>query len=624
MNARPITPLVIVSALLVLTTGLTRPAEAAPTVSLTASPAPPRPIGTTITFTATATDPDPGTISYRFSVGSTYDPLRVSRDFSTVNTFLLTPAGYDGVVQVQVTAQNNSTHATAQAAMNFQFTPRALNGPVVGRTANPLVALFSAPPCPLGSQMRVRFIRRGVIGVPDATGWLPCEQSPTMNFYVAGMRVNSVYRMYAETFDGTGYSKGPTIRFRTGTPSVTFPVVSFPVPGTAQDSLAQHVLLVSNLSVGAFPTAYDLSGFPIWYYKDPSILSQTPLITHPVTGGTILLVTTGTDENGDLGLNKALREIDLAGNILRETNTARVAEQLVAMGQTSSCQTGSTQCLVGAFHHEAVRLPNGHTLVMADEEKIFTDGTQGSSPSNPVDVIGDMIIDLDLDWQVAWFWSAFDHLDVTRAAVLGETCAQNQGGCPTLHLAAQANDWLHGNAVDYVSDGSVLLSMRHQDWIVKIDYNNGTGTGDVLWTLGQGGDFTITSTDPYPWFSHQHNVGFEQEGTTVLSMFDNGNTRRSIYSTANSRGYVLNVDQTNMTVTPVLLADLGVYSPALGSAELLFNGDYHFLAGTVQPGSYNQSIEVRPDGTLGLTMLVPGTIAYRSFRMLNLYTPPDK
>ncbi len=33
--------------------------------------------------------------------------------------------------------------------------------------------------------------------------------------------------------------------------------------------------------------------------------------------------------------------------------------------------------------------------------------------------------------------------------------------------------------------------MRNQSWILKIDYANGTGTGNVLWKLGQDGDFTL-------------------------------------------------------------------------------------------------------------------------------------
>ena len=93
-------------------------------------------------------------------------------------------------------------------------------------------------------------------------------------------------------------------------------------------------------------------------------------------------------------------------------------------------------------------------------------------------------------------------------------------------LAPVANDWLHANSLNYIpSSGDLLFSMRHQDWVAKIDYNNGTGGGAVLWELGLGGSWTINSTDPYPWFSHQHDVEYELGGTTVLSAYDNGNTR---------------------------------------------------------------------------------------------------
>jgi hypothetical protein len=119
---------------------------------------------------------------------------------------------------------------------------------------------------------------------------------------------------------------------------------------------------------------------------------------------------------------------------------------------------------------------------------------------------------------VAWYWRSFDHLDVNRAAVLGETCTNGQEGCPPVFLTTGiAQDWLHANALYYtLSDGSLLFSMRHQDWIDKIDYGNGSGSGNVVWRLGKDGDFAINSSDPYPWFSHQHDPGFVQDGTTTL------------------------------------------------------------------------------------------------------------
>ena len=60
--------------------------------------------------------------------------------------------------------------------------------------------------------------------------------------------------------------------------------------------------------------------------------------------------------------------------------------ELAERGIKSDCKKGSDQCLAG-FHHEAVRLLNGHTLVLAGLERIFPAGTQGSK--EPVDILGD-------------------------------------------------------------------------------------------------------------------------------------------------------------------------------------------------------------------------------------------
>src|SRR5207302_5518133 len=157
-----------------------------------------------------------------------------------------------------------------------------------------------------------------------------------------------------------------------------------------------------------------------------------------------------------------------------------------------------------------------------------------------------------------------------------------------------AVDWLHTNSVSWSpADQNLVLSLRHQDWVIKIDYANGAGDGHVVWRLGQGGDFAVHSADPSPWFSHQHNAHYVDDHTLIL--FDNGNTRRATDPTANSRGQVWTLDENNMTATPVLNADLGNYSGRLGSAQRLSNGNYSFLSGAVgfpPPSQIGQTIEV--------------------------------
>lgn len=140
-----------------------------------------------------------------------------------------------------------------------------------------------------------------------------------------------------------------------------------------------------------------------------------------------------------------------------------------------------------------------------------------------------MIIVMDTNWKVVWFFNTFQHaqgasqLDINRPAVLGETCVNGQTGCPPIFLlnsgiAPKAYDWLHANSLYYwPQDGSIIWSSRHQDWIMKVNYQNGSGDGKMLWRLGQGGDFV---------FNNIYNKG-ESAGWTASSrsyrMFAPGN-----------------------------------------------------------------------------------------------------
>src|SRR5205814_4002771 len=108
----------------------------------------------------------------------------------------------------------------------------------------------------------------------------------------------------------------------------------------------------------------------------------------------------------------------------------------------------------------------------------------------------------------------------------------------------------------------------------KIDYQNGQGSGAILWRLGNDGDFQFVSDDPDPWFSHQHDASIDPDGLVLL--FDNSDNRYVVDPSAHSRGQVIRLDEANRTARFVLNADLGDFSIALGSAQKLANGNYHF------------------------------------------------
>ncbi len=209
---------------------------------------------------------------------------------------------------------------------------------------------------------------------------------------------------------------------------------------------------------------------------------------------------------------------------------------------------------------------------------------------------------------------------MSRPSTSGDVCTfPGNNGCPPIYLATEANDWTHGNSLYVTSDGNyIIYSARHQDWVFEIDYQNGAGTGDIVWKLGYQGDFTLTNGDASDWFSHQHEVEFELNGQQLLSLFDNGNTRQQPATTSNSRGQVYLLDTDARTATLELNADLGAFSAALGSAQRLTNGNYQFDLGLLNPAQF---VEVNPAGAVVSKFQMTNQQSYRCFRMKDLYTP---
>ena len=562
-------------------------------VNLTASEPSPATVGTRVTWTATVPDAGADTIWYRFRSGGFGPDLRVVKDFGPDNTLDWTVVDHEGIYWVEVTARNKRTGEVASAERGFYMRSNVTgDAAVVKPTSHPLVFLYSAPACPAGASMAVQFSAPD--GSAQTTASKPCDGIFSMNFYLAGLRPGMEYSARHIITDGTTNVTGRIVSAALRLVSGDLParITSASVITPASGALSQRVLL--HATIGTKAIATDLDGNIIWY--DPGNLT---FITRPEPGGYFfgILQDRGADQSGQI-----VREFDLAGIPVRETNAARVSEQLVLQGKKP----------ISGFHHEARMLSNGNMLVLASEEQMLT-GVQGDGP---VDVLGDAIIVLDRDLNVVWSWDAFDHLDPHRMATLLDTC--QAGGCPPSFLAPVPNDWLHGNSVSETPDGNLLYSARSQDWVIKIDYRNGQGSGDVIWKLGKDGDFTIVSSDPNPWFSHQHDPQFEP-GSNVIDLFDNGNTRISADSSQHSRGQSLQIDEVNRVATVLENADMGYYSFALGAAQKLADGNYHYDVGFLSDNT-SISVEVDGSGTVVYAMRVAAP-AYRTFRLQDLYAP---
>ena len=481
----------------------------------------------------------------------------------------------------------------------------------VSATNNPLVAQFSMP-VPDGGNVKIEF------GTDTSYGFDTWQQGPPpgggpVNILVAGMRASSTYHMRA-VVDLPGGLEFQDVdhAFQTGaTPANRIPAISVSRPGNAAPSSGVELLDLVNVGgVTGNPleaVVTDLQGNVIWYYDfDPDgSTGALPFPIKPLPNGHFLINATAAGPGGT-GTAGVLQEIDLAGNIIQSMTSAELNSRLAGAGFNLATQ---------AMHHDFLLLPNGHLILIVNHTKDFTDlpGYPGTTS-----VLGDALVELDQNWQPVWVWDTFDHLDVNR------------------HPLAFP-DWTHSNALIYSQDdGNLLLSMRDQSWVIKIDYQDGKGSGDVLWRLGYQGDFTLSSGgSPAAWHYGQHDIVIvspNSSGVFSLSMFDNGwfrvlDNNGDICGTAGqpacySRAAIFQVDEATRTASVVWEDTNLPYSLALGSTRIQTNGDVEFDEGFIPDSPFKSVVqEVTPDANPQLVwqLNVDHQPGYRIFRLPSLY-----
>ena len=135
-------------------------------------------------------------------------------------------------------AKDFESGETATASAVFTLNPLSTGGSfVVSPTANPLVALASAPPCPSGSSIRLTIRKVGGL-VATPSNLLACRPNLTSNIFAAGMYPSTSYTVNYEVLTGSTVTKGPNpATFTTGPlPStIAFPTSTVVTPFGSQD-----------------------------------------------------------------------------------------------------------------------------------------------------------------------------------------------------------------------------------------------------------------------------------------------------------------------------------------------------------------------------------------------------
>jgi hypothetical protein len=451
-----------------------------------------------------------------------------------------------------------------------------------------------------------------------STAWYPASaSSQTTNILVAGMKASTTYHMRAQAeaqcTGSTNTFLSGDATFTTGPlPSLPFPplTVSRPSPSTSSpENPGIELIDVTTANTPALFTDRDAN--PIWYYDVGQ--GNYPYTFKLLPNGHMILSITLP------GFDSILKEVDLAGNTIQQMDIATLGQKVQAAG---------FDFVPTAYHHDVVPLDNGHVIVLTYFAKNFTDlpGYPGTTA-----VIGDALVDLDQNWNPVWAWNSFDHQDSVF------NVNRHLNGLP---------DWTHSNALVYTPvDGNLLLSMRHQSWVLKIDYNNGTGAGDIIWKLGYEGDFSLTqggvpTNDPSVWFSFQHFPSLiSQTGAqTNLTVWDNGDFRvldssgaicgrAPSFAGCYSRATVFQLDESARVADLIWDTLPGYYGVWGGSINQLSNGNIEFdanaLAPPPTPNLASEVQEVTQSSTPQIVWKMDVTSstqnAYRAYRVPSLY-----
>lgn len=539
--------------------------------------------------------------------------------------------------------------------------PDAIDHIALEHTGNPQVARYTIEP-QSAAQVTIEFGPTTAYGLKTWALRNPGHQPATV--LVAGMRADTTYHMRAQVRFQDGTVLDDVDRtFRTGHyKSRWLPQITVQASGTPQPGVE-----LLNPSIGSWAQAIvtDLHGNVLWAYNYPdrqSVLKvqfhryvhaayltlldwklaiehwfgasaqgrlwdaslwksepperRFPTIINPIkplpNGDFLMLIGLASHALVDSPdgappphTTLVLREINLAGEAIHNLSMDELNARLRAQGYTGP--------RLEMMHHDVELLPNGHMIVIANAVREYTNlpGYPGTTR-----VLGDVLVDLDPNFNPVWTWSEFDHLDVRRHPM-------------------DFPDWTHSNAVVYTKDdGNLILSMRTQSWVIKIDYRNGQGTGKILWTLGDGGDLRlINGKAPIDWNYGQHLpaiFGNRDAGTFDLGLMDNGYGRTlpsgtvckmpgapSCYTTVP----IFRIDEQAKTATLVFhkLFPAKQYSAWGGSVQPLANGDLEIDLCNDGHDSDIYEVTRSADPHTVWHMHVAATNLYRTQRMASFY-----
>lgn len=401
------------------------------------------------------------------------------------------------------------------------------------------------------------------------------KTSLDFTFKMGAKHVLPIYGLYADTDNHITISFGDTEKVITiHTQPLPDNIARATVKVAERESLNNDWYFYTPSSNG-YTAAYDINGDVRWYITNYALWDNTRL-----QNGN-LLVSTERLQNTPYYMT-GLYEIDLLGKIHAEYS------------------------LPGGYHHDYFEMENGNFLIASDN---FDSAN---------DTVEDYIVEMERKTGKI----------VKRFNLKGVLPTANTG-----NENWSSDDWFHNNSVWYDKDtNSVILSGRHADAVVALNYDN----GELRWIIGDPTGwpeeyqryFFKPVGNNFEWQWSQHAAMVTPEG--YIFIFDNGNNKSKnsenyvAAQNSYSRGVMYKIDTYNMTIEQVWeygkARGSAFYSPYISDVDYIDAGHYIVHSGGI---SYKQGVpQNQPAGVVHSDTLLTDTVELIDNRVVFEMTLP--
>lgn len=407
---------------------------------------------------------------------------------------------------------------------------------------------------------------------------------------VLGLYADTENEVSVTLTDEAGNQVEKTVTIKTGTLPESIAKIEVKEADTQKMSLGiSELTFVVPSTKRAY--AFDANGDVRWYST-----RYNSHIFKELNNGNLLYL---TKESNDADTYNVLLETDYLGKIYKRYDFS---------SSSAANDTGKTEGEMTVVHHDGIELPNGNLLLTVNDGSKYIEDTM-----------------IELNRETGEIEKTMDLKDLLPESFYEEydSTSREDGKI----------DWFHQNSIEYdQADNSIIISGRHQDTIMKIDYE----TDEILWIMGDSSGwpeeyqaYFLTGDVKASGGQHAAIVLPDQDNdaaTTDILYYDN-NISVTRGDEAESEKYSearqVRINEEEMTIEEVWSfgEDLGTdyYTKIIGSARYLSRtGNRLVNFGYRDEGETSSIMEVTEDGetvfNVDLTDFPTSAWAYRAER----------